>query len=240
MSGRAISPCQISGMVARAFSPRLSTSMGTGRHSRSSKPLATADSATIDLARSSQAKRAATAKSPPSRRCGTWIRSPAPSPLLPSASSPPRWERRARAWTPRETASCPSSGEATKPIPQAARLLGRSPGQARRDRRSAGGTDGKPSTEPEVELVGHHQKKPRNLGRTLHTQQGLHAQRDRQVEAGFGVFEVDAADLADAVEPVAQRVGVDAQALGRLLLLARLEIGPEGRDEVALARSAAS
>src|SRR6266850_2449612 len=236
MSGRAISPCQISGMVARAFSPRLSTSMGTGRHSRSSKPLAAADSATIALALSSQAKRAATAKSPPSMRCGTWIRSPAPSPLLPSASSPPRCESRASAWTPRATASWPSSGEATKPIPQAARLLGRSPGQARRERRSAGGTDWKPTARPVVELVGHHQKRWRNVMWSSHTQEGLHPQRDRQVEAGFGVLEVDGADLADAVEPVAQRVRVHAQPLGGLLLLARLEVGPEGSDEVALAR----
>ena len=140
-SGRAMSPCQITGLVARALSPRLEGSTGTARHSSSRRPRLSMASATIPRARSSQANSAATANSPPRRRCGTWISRPAPSPLLPSASRPPRCARRARAWAPRATASWPSPGVATKPIPQAARAVGRSPGQARRDRRSAGGTD---------------------------------------------------------------------------------------------------
>src|SRR5450759_3932978 len=213
-------PCQIAGCEARARSPRLAESTGTLRHSTTSRPLAAMDSATTSRARSSHSKRAATAKSPPRRRCGTWISSPAPSPLLPSASSPPRCDSRARAWTPSSTARYPSSGAATKPMPQAARLVGTSPAQARREGRSAGGTRSKVVQGAPTQLVDRHQKNNRNVMRfsqALEAQQGLDPQRDCQVHPRFRVLEIDAADLADPVEPVAEGVGVDAQLLRRLL-----------------------
>src|SRR5207245_10632957 len=69
-----------------------------------------------------------------------------------------------------------------------------------------------------------------------HTQKSLDPQSDGQVEACFGVFEVDAADLADAIEPVTERVRVDPEARRRLLLLARLQIRPQRRHQAALLR----
>src|ERR1700682_83021 len=188
----------------------------------------------MSWARLSHSNRAATAKSP-RRRCGTWIRSPAPSPLLPSASNPPRWDSRASAWTPSSTASWPSSGVATKPMPQAARLVGRSPGQARRERRSAGGTRSKPTAEPGDELVAQHQKTWQTLMWSSHPQKGLNPQRDGQVEACLRFFEVDTADLTDPIEPVAERVRMHPQALGCLLLLAGLGVGPPRCNEASLA-----
>src|SRR5450759_393793 len=70
-----------------------------------------------------------------------------------------------------------------------------------------------------------------------HAQEGLDTKRNREVEARLGVFEVDSADLPDAVEPVAERVGVNAQPLGRLLLLPCLEVGAQRGDQVAFARA---
>src|SRR5437660_12884660 len=72
---------------------------------------------------------------------------------------------------------------------------------------------------------------------SLHSQKRLNSQGDRQVQARLGVFEVQARDLADAIEAVAERVWVDAQAVRGLLLLAGFEIGGEGGDERALARA---
>src|SRR5438445_11572200 len=69
-----------------------------------------------------------------------------------------------------------------------------------------------------------------------HTQKSLDPQSDGQVEACFGIFEVDAADLADAIEPVTERVRVDPETRRRLLLLARLQIRPQRRHQAALLR----
>src|SRR5450759_4456702 len=71
----------------------------------------------------------------------------------------------------------------------------------------------------------------------LEAQQGLDPERDGQVQARFGILEIDAADLADAIEPVAEGVGVDAQPRRRLLLLTGLEVGAQRGDEVSLARA---
>ena len=129
-------PCQIVGIVSRARSPSESASTGTGRQAPTRRCCSTSP-----RARPSHSNRTITARSSPSSFRGTWISSPAPSPLLPSASRPPRCASRASACTPRATDSWPSPGVATKPMPQAARASGRSPGQARRVRSSAGGTD---------------------------------------------------------------------------------------------------
>src|SRR5205085_6073383 len=70
-----------------------------------------------------------------------------------------------------------------------------------------------------------------------HAQQRLHAQRHGEIQARLRLLELETADLADAVESVAQRVGVHAQPLRRFLLLACLEIGTQRRDEAAVARA---
>src|SRR5258708_24480010 len=181
-------PCQIVGCEARARSPRLSGSTGPWRHSTSCRPLDAIDAATMSSALASHSKGAATANSPPRRRCGTGIRSPAPSPLLPPASSPPRCDSRASACTPRATAWWASSGVATKPMPQAARLVGRAPGQARRDGRSAGGTESKVSQGGGGRAKGSTPKEPAEPyagGTALKAQQGLDPQRYGEVEAGL-------------------------------------------------------
>src|SRR5206468_12364671 len=71
--------------------------------------------------------------------------------------------------------------------------------------------------------------------RALHPQQGLDAKSHREVEARLRVLEIEARDLADAVEAVAERVRVDAQALRGVLLLPGLQVGAEGGHERALA-----
>src|SRR5207302_8382477 len=71
--------------------------------------------------------------------------------------------------------------------------------------------------------------------RSLHAQQRLDTQGDSKVEAGLWVLQVDAADLANAVEAVAKRVRVHAQPRRRLLLLARLEVCAQRRHQAALA-----
>jgi len=156
----AIRPCQIPGIVSRARPPRVSGSTGTLRQSATWIPTVAAALSKTWRPRPSHSKSAVTAKSPPSKRCGTWMRRPAPSPLFPSASSPPRWASRARAPTPSATASCPASGVDTNPIPQAARPLGRSPGQARRVGFSAGGTGPKATGGCRSGLVRRYQKRP--------------------------------------------------------------------------------
>src|SRR5207237_8158400 len=72
---------------------------------------------------------------------------------------------------------------------------------------------------------------------SLHSQKGLNAQRNGQVQARLRVFEIQARDLADAIEAVAERVGVDAQPVCGLLLLAGFKVGAESGDERALARA---
>src|SRR4030088_983225 len=64
-------------------------------------------------------------------------------------------------------------------------------------------------------------------------EQALDAQRDRQVQARLGVVQLRPRDLPDAVEPVAQRVRVHAQPPRRRLLLALLQVGLQGGDQVA-------
>src|SRR5438270_9457575 len=73
--------------------------------------------------------------------------------------------------------------------------------------------------------------------RSLHAQQRLDTQGDSKVEAGLWVLQVDAADLANAVEAIAKRVRVHAQPRRRLLLLARLEVCAQRRHQAALARA---
>src|SRR5207302_9645513 len=73
--------------------------------------------------------------------------------------------------------------------------------------------------------------------RSLHAEQGLHAQGDGEVEARLRVFQVQAGDLPDPVQAVAKRVGMDTQSLRRLLLLPRLEVCPQRGDERSLARA---
>src|SRR5256886_8449382 len=120
-------------------------------------------------------------------------------------------------------------------MPQAARLVGRSPGHARRERARAGGTGLKATGRRLAGLVRRYQKKSQNVMRLLHSQKGLNSERDREVEPGFGVFQVQAGDLADPVEAVAQRVRVHAEPLRRVLLLAGFQVGPERGDQGALA-----
>src|SRR5438270_8700408 len=120
-------------------------------------------------------------------------------------------------------------------MPQAARLPGRSPGHARRDLVSAGGTDAKATVGRPFGLVRRYQKNSENLMRLLHSQKGLDPQGNRQVEARFGILQIQAGDLADPVEAVSQGVRVDAQLLGGVLLFAGLEVGPERGDQGALA-----
>ena len=71
--GRAISPCHIAGMVARAISPRLSTSRGTARATLAELEPACGDGVGDDrpgpVVPVEDVR--ATAKSPPSNRCGT-------------------------------------------------------------------------------------------------------------------------------------------------------------------------
>src|SRR5207244_462703 len=116
-----------------------------------------------------------------------------------------------------------------------ARPAERSPGHARRDRESAGGTDVKATVGRRFGLVRRYQKKLKNVMRLLHSQKGLDAQRDREVEPGFRILQVQAGDLADPVQAVAKGVRVDAQPLRGVLLLAGFEVGPKGRDQGALA-----
>src|SRR5215467_5852787 len=71
----------------------------------------------------------------------------------------------------------------------------------------------------------------------LHPQQRLNSQSDRQVESRLRVLEVESGDLADAIEPVAQRVGVDAEAMRGVLLLAGFEVRAQGCDERAFSRA---
>src|SRR5437764_7573105 len=68
-----------------------------------------------------------------------------------------------------------------------------------------------------------------------HSQKSLNSECHSQVQTCFGVVEVHAADLANAVEPVAKRVGVDPQPLGGLLLLAGFEVGAQGGDQASVA-----
>src|SRR5690348_1283583 len=218
-------------MVASAFSPSEWRSTGTSRQETTRRWRSTAS-----RARSSQSKTVARPCASPRSSRGTWIRSPAPSPLLPSASSPPRCESRARASTASATASWPRSGVATKPMPQAARAAGIAPAQARRVLSTAGGTEAKTRARRPNGLVGQRQKRPRFVICPLQAEKRLDPQRHRQVEASFRVLEVEAGDLADAVEPVAQRVRMHAQALRGLLLLAGLEVGAQRRHERRLAR----
>src|SRR5438093_13331579 len=72
--------------------------------------------------------------------------------------------------------------------------------------------------------------------RALHPQQGLDAKSHGEVESRLRVLEIEARDLADPVEAVAESVRVDAQALGGVLLLAGLQVSAERGDERALAR----
>src|SRR4029077_4379641 len=72
--------------------------------------------------------------------------------------------------------------------------------------------------------------------RSLHSQQGLNSEGHGQVEARLGVFEVEAGDLADAVEAVAKGVRVDPEALRGVLLLAGLEVRTERRHQRSLTR----
>src|ERR671924_48617 len=71
----------------------------------------------------------------------------------------------------------------------------------------------------------------------LQAQKGLDAQRDREVEACLGIFEVEAGDLPDPLQAVAKRVRVDPQPLSGLLLLARLEVRAKRGDERAFPRA---
>src|SRR6266571_8902364 len=71
--------------------------------------------------------------------------------------------------------------------------------------------------------------------RSLHPQKRLHPQGDGEVESGLGILQVEAGDLPDPFEAVAQRVRMDAEALGRMLLLPRLEVRPQRGDERSLA-----
>src|SRR5438128_7289446 len=119
-------------------------------------------------------------------------------------------------------------------MPQAARAAGRSPGHARRDRERAGGTARKASVRRPTGLVRGYQKNRVLVMRFLHAEQRLDPQRYRQVQARLGIFQVQPRDLADAVEAVAERVGMDAQPLRGVLLLACLEVGAQGRDQGAL------
>ena len=125
----------MAGMLPRAKSPSAAGFVGTGRQVWSSRPDSAKASATRSRAPWSHSKRTATPRRP-RRAWGTWIRRPAPSPLLPSASIPPRWASRASASTPSLTTSCEGScaGVAMKPMPQAARCDGRSPAQPARVR----------------------------------------------------------------------------------------------------------
>src|SRR6266849_3146349 len=68
-----------------------------------------------------------------------------------------------------------------------------------------------------------------------HAEERLNAQRDGEIQARLRLIQVEVADLADAVEPVTQRVGVYAQPLRRLLLLSGLEICTQRRNEAAVA-----
>src|ERR1700674_1240154 len=73
------------------------------------------------------------------------------------------------------------------------------------------------------------------LAWTLEAQESLDPKSHGEVEARLRVLEVDPADLADAVEPVAERVRVHPQLLSRLLLLARLEKGAQRGHQVPFA-----
>src|SRR5258708_39187212 len=70
---------------------------------------------------------------------------------------------------------------------------------------------------------------------SLAARERLPAERHREFQARPGALEAAPADLADALEPVAERVRVHAQVLRRVLLLARLEVGAERGDQVPLA-----
>src|SRR5581483_12314143 len=69
----------------------------------------------------------------------------------------------------------------------------------------------------------------------LQTEQRLDPDRDGQVEARLGILEFGAGDLADAVEPVAERVGMDLQPARGRLLLTGLQVGLERLDEATAA-----
>src|SRR3989442_1257987 len=94
-------------------------------------------------------------------------------------------------------------------MPQAARPAGRSPGQARRERESAGGTEAKATVRRRSGLVRGYQKNLEIVMRLLHSQKGLDPERNREVEPRFGILEVQARDLPDPVQPVAQGVRTD-------------------------------
>src|SRR3989442_6185106 len=120
-------------------------------------------------------------------------------------------------------------------MPQAARPAGRSPGQARRERESAGGTGAKATVRRRFGLVRRYQKNLEIVMWLLHSQKGLDPERNREVEPCFGILEVQAGDLPDPVQAVAQGVRMDTQLLRRMLLLASFEVGPERGDQGALA-----
>ena len=105
--GPATSPCQIAGIASRARRPRLAASTGTARQSSRRIPRSVSCSSTMPRARGVPLEE----RLPPRPRrpaCGggSGSRSPAPSPLLPSASNPPRWDSRASARTPSSTTAC--------------------------------------------------------------------------------------------------------------------------------------
>src|SRR3989475_11917722 len=120
-------------------------------------------------------------------------------------------------------------------MPQAARPAGRHPGQARRERESAGGTGAKATVRRRFGLVRRYQKNLEIVMWLLHSQKGLDPERNGEVEPRFGILEVQAGDLPDPVQAVAQGVRMDTQLLRRMLLLAGFEVGPERGDQGALA-----
>src|SRR5215471_5171419 len=71
----------------------------------------------------------------------------------------------------------------------------------------------------------------------LQTQQALDAQGYREVEARLCVFQFGARDLANPIETVAQRIGVDAEPAGGGLLLTLLEVCLQGGDQAAVSGS---
>src|SRR5215470_17037127 len=71
----------------------------------------------------------------------------------------------------------------------------------------------------------------------LQTQQALDAQGYREVEARLCVFEFRARDLANPIETVAQRIGVDAEPAGGRLLLTLFQVRLQGGDQAAVSRS---
>src|SRR5438128_6075157 len=120
-------------------------------------------------------------------------------------------------------------------MPQAARPVGRSPGQARRERESAGGTGAKATVRRRFGLVRGYQKNLEIVMWLLHSQKGLDPEGNREVEPRFGILEVQAGDLPDPVQAVAQGVRMDAQLLRGVLLLAGFEVGPERGNQGSLA-----